>query len=63
MTVTYLVKGYLQSTDKDRRILYVGHSAIDAFSYFDNYSLQSEMEIQIWESGQLVRTLNQKSYK
>lgn len=60
---TYIVKGYRKSSDKEKQTMYVGQSAKDAFSYIDTYSIHSEIEIEIWEHGQLVITHKQKDLR
>jgi hypothetical protein len=58
--VSYLVKGYVTELDKEKRTLYVGQSPKKAFGYLDNWGEKTEITLEIWEDGQLVRQIEGK---
>lgn len=55
MSNIFLVKGYLTTSDKEKRILYVGTSGNKSFEFFDKYSKSAEIVVEIWEDGYFVR--------
>jgi hypothetical protein len=57
MDVSYLVRGYITKSDienKTKQIMYVGTSPKQAFSFKGRYSDFAEIEVEIWENGQMV---------
>jgi hypothetical protein len=62
MDVVYLVKGYLTPKSKEKEVLYNGQSPRKAFDFFDTYSKQAELVVEVYEEGYLVKSFTQNEY-
>ena len=62
MDVSYVVKGYAQEGDEKKEAFYTGTSPARAFGYLRCHK-EAEIEIEIWENGEIVFTHHQNDQK